>query len=153
MTPPRIVLGIDPGTTESAWVLWDGSRVLKGGILQNEDLRYILAGDELKHTHAAVEMVACYGMPVGREVFETCVWIGRFSEYIDAEMVFRRDVKLHLCNSAKAKDANIRQALIDKHGHVGTKNNPGPLYGVKSHLWAALAVAVYWFDQLEARAA
>jgi hypothetical protein len=24
---------------------------------------------------------------------------------------------------------------------------------VKSHLWAALAVAVYWFDQLEARAA
>jgi hypothetical protein len=153
MTLPRIVLGIDPGTTESAWVLWDGSRVQAGKIHANEALRHDLNRGLIPHTHAAVEMVACYGMPVGREVFETCVWIGRFSEYIDAEFVFRRDVKLHLCNSAKAKDANIRQALLDRLGHVGTKGNPGPLYGVKSHLWAALAVAVYWFDQLEARAA
>jgi hypothetical protein len=153
MNPPRIVLGIDPGTTESAWVLWDGSRVLKAGIDSNEVLRFRLNARQHPHTHAAVEMVACYGMPVGREVFETCVWIGRFSEYIDAEFIFRRDVKLHLCNSAKAKDANIRQALLDRLGHVGTKNNPGPLYGIKSHLWAALAVAVYWFDQLESRAA
>jgi len=42
----------------------------------------------------------------------------------------------------KAKDANIRQALIDKLGPVGTKKSPGPLWGVKSHIWSALAVAV-----------
>jgi hypothetical protein len=152
-TEPRIVLAIDPGTEKSAWVLWDGSRVIGAGIDDNEKLRFMLHARSIPHTSAAVEMVACYGMPVGREVFQTCVWIGRFSEHIDAEMVFRRDVKLHLCNSAKAKDANIRQALLDRLGHVGTKGNPGPLYGVKSHLWAALAVAVYWFDSLESRAA
>jgi hypothetical protein len=43
----------------------------------------------------------------------------------------------------RAKDANIRQALIDKLGAVGTKKAPGPLYGISGHLWAALAVADY----------
>jgi hypothetical protein len=43
----------------------------------------------------------------------------------------------------RAKDANIRQALIDKIGPQGTKAQPGPTYGIKSHSWAALAVAVY----------
>ena len=152
-TEARKVLAIDPGTEKSAWVLWDGSRVLKSGIDDNEALRGQLMRRRIAHSHSAIEMVACYGMPVGREVFQTCVWIGRFSEHIDPAFIFRRDVKLHLCNSARAKDANIRQALLDRLGHVGTKNNPGPLYGVKSHLWAALAVAVYWLDHLESRSA
>jgi hypothetical protein len=91
-------------------------------------------------------------MPVGREVFETCVWIGRFQQvWRDPEavkLVYRRDVKLHLCGNSRAKDANIRQALIDKLGPVGTKAAPGPLYGVRSHAWAAVAVAVTAFDTL-----
>jgi hypothetical protein len=95
-------------------------------------------------------MVASYGMPVGREVFETCVWIGRFQQswrYPEAvKLVYRRDVKLHLCGNSRAKDANIRQALIDKLGPVGTKSAPGPLYGVKSHAWAAVAVAVTAYE-------
>ena len=38
--------------------------------------------------------------------------------------------------------ANIRQALLDLIGPQGTKKAPGPTYGVRSHEWAALAVAV-----------
>ena len=57
-------------------------------------------------------------------------------------LVYRKDVKLHLCGSPRAKDPNIRQALLDKLGPVGTKRQPGPCYGVKSHAWAALGVAV-----------
>ncbi len=97
-------------------------------------------------------MIACYGMPVGAETFETCVWIGRFIEAAntDPALVFRKDVKMHLCHTMRAKDANIRQALLDlfpatgggKTPQVGTKKQPGPLFGVKSHAWAALAVAV-----------
>ena len=100
-------------------------------------------------------MVECYGMPVGREVFRTVLWTGRIVEHYKAAgvpvyLVTRRQVKLHLCNSARAKDANVRQAILDRFAgigggkcpQVGTKSHPGPLYGVKSHLWAALGVAL-----------
>jgi hypothetical protein len=101
-------------------------------------------------------MIASYGMAVGASVFETCVWIGRFVQTASVSggnvtRVFRKDVKLHLCNSPRAKDGNVRQALIDRLGPQGTKKAPGPTYGVKSHEWAALAVAVYGWDQLFGR--
>jgi hypothetical protein len=38
--------------------------------------------------------------------------------------------------------------LIDALGEVGTKKNPGPLYGVSGHYWAALGVA-YTASQFE----
>jgi hypothetical protein len=51
----------------------------------------------------------------------------------------------------QAKDANIRQALIDRFGGskeaaIGTIKRQGPLYGVKGHEFAALAVAVTWIE-------
>lgn len=156
-----VIVAIDPGPEESAILgLYDG-RVIEPAILANaevmEHVTRIGGGSYL-----AVEMIASYGMPVGKDVFETCVWIGRFIEaWADdstAHKVYRKDVKLHLCGSPRAKDANIRQALIDRFGPgkevaVGKKANPGPLYGIKSHLWAALAVAVTFHDQRANKAA
>jgi hypothetical protein len=57
----------------------------------------------------------------------------------------RRVVKLALCGDSRAKDANIRQALIDRFGGsaaVGRKAAPGPLYGIHRDVWSALAIAV-----------
>lgn len=137
------ILAIDPGTTESGWCLLEDKRVRQSGVLANTVVRGLYA---MQHDVLAIEMVASYGMPVGREVFETCVWVGRFQQAWrspDAvRLIYRRDVKLHLCGQPRAKDPHIRQALIDKLGPVGTKKHPGPLYGVKSHAWAAVAVAV-----------
>lgn len=142
-----MILAIDPGPVRSGWVVFGDGRVHSCGVLQNDDLiRKVRAceADEL-----AIEMVASYGMPVGREVFETCVWIGRFVEAWpgDSRFVYRRDVKLELCGTARAKDPNVRAALIDRFGPgrsvaIGTKQNRGPLYGVTGDAWAALAVAV-----------
>lgn len=141
------ILAIDPGTTESAFLVWEGGRVTYSGMRSNEQLRYDLQTDGalMELDECAIEMVASYGMPVGREVFETCVWIGRFIECCQVKpiLVYRKDVKNHLCGTYKAKDGNIRQALIDKLGAPGTKMKPGPTYGVTGHLWAALAVACY----------
>lgn len=143
----EVVLAIDPGTTQSAWVRWDGQRILEAGIDDNEHCLgfWQSAG---KHEHLAVEMIASYGMPVGREIFETCVWIGRFIQAWDGpySLVYRKDVKLELCDSPRANDATIRQALIDRVGPQGKKATPGPTYGIKADMWAALGVAVTWWD-------
>lgn len=148
------VVAIDPGTTQSGWVIYSGGRVHDSGVMPNGDMVTWLAARADNGARLAIEMIASYGMAVGREVFETCVWIGRFKQAWhtpDAvQLVYRKDVKLHLCGTTKAKDPNIRQALIDlfpatgggKTPQIGTKGQPGPLYGVSSHAWPALAVAI-----------
>jgi hypothetical protein len=150
-----IILAIDPGTDQSGWVEYnaEAQRVLDCGVMGNAELVASIERPNRVNS-MAVEMIASYGMAVGREVFETCVWIGRFVQaYRDPDavrLVYRRDVKLHICGSPNAKDPNIRQALLDmfprtgggKNPQIGTKSQPGPLYGVSSHAWAALAVAV-----------
>lgn len=149
----KAIFAIDPGPTQSGWVVYDSGRVVEGGVMLNEEmLTYLECQTRL--CKLAIEMIASYGMAVGKEVFETCVWIGRFQQAWHApekvQKVYRRDVKLHLCGTSKAKDANIRQALIDlypatgggKCPQIGTKGQPGPLYGVSTHVWPALAVAV-----------
>jgi len=144
------ILAIDPGTEQSGFVVWDGT-VVEAGFIDNQSLRHRLTERSFGGASiCAIEMIASYGMPVGREVFETCVWIGRFVERVGmpAHLVYRKDIKIHLCGTAKAKDGNIRQALIDKHGKQGTKKEPGPTYGVSGHLWAALAVADFASDTL-----
>lgn len=148
-----MILAIDPGTTQSGWCYLESDRrVNSSGVSPNSQIlnAISLAGILATADILAIEMVASYGMPVGREVFETVRWIGRFQQaWRDPEavrLVYRRDVKLHLCGSMKAKDANVWQSLLDKLGPVGTKKAPGPLYGVKSHARSALAVAVCALD-------
>ncbi|WP_216638788.1 hypothetical protein [Achromobacter ruhlandii] len=148
------IYGIDPGPEESGWCVYlpEHHRVLSCGVKKNEDLLSYL--QVVDHTRIAIEMIASYGMPVGKEVFETCVWIGRFiqaiSEFRTAELVYRKDVKMHLCGTTQAKDSNVRQAILDRFPRtgggatpqIGTKAKPGPLYGVSSHAWPAIGVAL-----------
>jgi hypothetical protein len=137
------MIALDPGTTHTAFVQFDSGLIIDHGHLPNAEIRQILIGRE--YTSVACEMIASYGMAVGASTFETCVWIGRFIEVARCEvrLCYRKDVKMYLCGSMRAKDGNIRQRLIDIFGPQGTKKNPGGTYGIKSHTWAALAVAVY----------
>lgn len=152
------LLAIDPGNTESAYVLMDGYKPLKFGKVQNAELLQIIREDASWQADAvAIERVASYGMPVGREVFETCEWVGRYSLAADTEglpvdYVYRADVKLNLCGSSRAKDGNVRQALIDRFAQhdmkngKGTKGNKDWFYGFRADVWAAYAVGVTWLD-------
>ena len=142
------MLALDPGPKETGYVLMflPDRKISESGVMPNQQMRTYLQNETFPAMKIAVEMIASYGMAVGAEVFETCLWIGRFMEATgypeNVRLVYRKDVKMHLCGTPRAKDANIRQALIDKLGPAGTKKAPGPTYGVKSHAWAALAVAV-----------
>ena len=158
------ILAIDPGNTESGYALIDPAtcKPIEVGKIPNEALLDQLcdwigsAGDV---DHVAIEMVASYGMPVGSDVFETCVWIGRFRQIVadtpfgvTCDLVYRKNVKLHLCHTTKAKDANITQALIDRFASgepnrgKGTKADPGWFYGFKADIWQAYALAVLTAD-------
>lgn len=158
------ILAIDPGNTASGWCVIDDQtcRPLRFGKTNNVTLLANLrdAADD-EWDLAAIEMVASYGMAVGAEVFETCVWIGRFDEAIrtGARLIKRLPVKTHHCHSAKATDANIRQALVDRFAHgqpnhgKGTKAQPGWFHGFAADIWAAYALAVYAADTITQDAA
>ncbi len=67
----------------------------------------------------SIEMVASYGMPVGKSVFETCVWIGRFMEAFKGDKIYRTtfpEIKLHFCHSPRAKESAVKYAIIDTFG-------------------------------------
>jgi len=153
------ILAVDPGNTESAFVLMDKvtQHADEFGKIGNEDLRDRLRRYRVKTKTMAIEMIASYGMPVGREVFDTCVWIGRFLETWEslggtAALVYRKDEKMQICGSPRANDATIRQALIDRYAYnvpnkgKGTKSDPGWFYGFKADIWQAYAVGVTYLD-------
>lgn len=143
------LLAIDPGNTESALLVYDTEKGVPVEWVKCPNEECLLQIDCIDADVLAVEMIASYGMAVGASVFETCVWIGRFVERwsgAEPELVFRREAKMHLCGSMRAKDANIRQALIDRYGGkemaIGKKATPGHLYGLSGDCWSALAIAV-----------
>lgn len=168
-----ITLGLDPGPLESAYVLLaeDGKTILAHEDLVNDGMIEYISNSfplfqEMGGMEIACEMVQHYGsgMPVGAEIFQTVLWVGRFQQKaaeIGAPffLIFRPHVKQHLCHTVAATDANIRQALIDLIGPVRQmelvkkynrkgqwqmvkKLTKGPLDGIHDHQWAALAVAV-----------
>lgn len=153
----KTYIGIDPGPKESAFVVIEPSPVKseiviieKGKVSNSVLLAWCnrWAGSQIRKEADQVcglEMIASYGMPVGEEVFETCVVIGQILENIkpiETQRIKRLEVKKHLCHDSRAKDTNIHQVLVDRYGKPGTKKNPGITYGMAGDMWAALAVAV-----------
>lgn len=154
------ILAIDPGDQESAYCLIDAGtrRPLEFAKEPNAEVLDGIRLNSWQQDVTAIEMVAAYGMAVGANVFETCVWIGRFYQaltvHVDEPLLVKRQpVKVHHCHSARAKDANVRQALIDRfgagasNGGKGTKTAPGWFYGFAADVWSAYAIAVFIADQ------
>lgn len=148
-----MIYAIDPGETQSAWVKYDEDAgiPLSFGIDSNEDMLDILSRwNSPHHSHdiLVIEQIKGYGMPLGDTTINTVFWSGRFAEAYGWEfrLIPRSTVRAHLCHSSKAKDGNVRQAIIDRFGGkkeaIGTKKNPGPLYGIKADAWQALALAI-----------
>lgn len=149
------VLSLDPGDTQTGYCFidTDSLRPLKFGKEDNPCVLRIVQAET--YDLLVVERVASYGMAVGRNVFETCEWVGRFSQASHAPVgyIYRQDEKLHICHDSRAKDANIRRALIDrfaqhdlKNGR-GTKKKPDWFYGFKKDVWAAYAAGITYIEK------
>ena len=100
----------------------------------------------------AIERVQSYGIAgasllrtaeVGGRLYQQATWKG-----LQPTWLYRREILRALDVTGKGnRDSLVRERLIEMHGGdaktaKGTKKNPGPLFGVSSHAWAALAVAV-----------
>jgi hypothetical protein len=152
------VLAIDPGPIKSAIIhvdrLPDGYMRIRQdfGKFENDKVLEMIWNEDNPKTEVIIEMIQGYGMKVGTEVFETCVWIGRFWQTaipnaMPVIRIGRKDIKEHICDNHRAADTDVRAALIARFGPPGTKKNPGMLYGIKADIWAALAVAVTHLDR------
>jgi len=150
-----VILAIDPGNIDSGYcMMCDNHHPILHGKKENNELL-----DTTKYWDydvLVIEMVASYGMAVGATVFDTCVWIGRFIQEaerrgIPFHLVYRKEEKMNLCGRANAKDANIRQALIDRFAKTasgkGTRKEPDFFYGFAADAWMAFAVGVTWIDK------
>ena len=152
-----IILGIDPGPTHCGVVLYDTeARRVKQSYKNNtvaDALRQIEHRASARMIDlVAIERVQSYGI-AGASLLRTAEVGGMLHrcagrEGLEVAWLFRREVLRGLDVTGKGnRDSLVRQRLIEMHGGdrvsaVGTKKKPGPLYGVASHAWAALAVAV-----------
>lgn len=160
-----MILAIDPGSEQSAAVILNeaGVPVEFWKEPNDETIRRVRAiSTAFGDWHLAIEMAESFGAKVWSQVFTTVLWTGRiveawvFNGGHPHTLVTRREVKNHLTGSAKAKDGQIRNCLIEKFGGVsaiGKKRTPGPLYGISADVWQALAVGVTWRETYAKRAA
>jgi hypothetical protein len=154
------LIAIDPGPRMSRVCVIDSDtyKPIIAGKIENPSV-YETVAPVAGGSNVVIEMVAHYGtgMPAGRDVFDTCVWIGRFYETFAGRgstvtTLPRKTVKMHLCGSMRAKDSNIRQSLVDRFAPgernygKGTKAKPGFFYGFAADAWQAYALGVTYLD-------
>lgn len=155
-----MILAIDPGNVYSGWCVLNIATYepVAFGKEDNEKVIERMQAWSEEADTAVIERLQSYGMPVGRDVLETCEWVGRFTQVASdlgyrCDYVYRNEEKLAICHSTRANDTTIRQALVDRfaygtknHGK-GTKEEPGWFYGFRADVWQAYAVGVTWLDR------
>jgi hypothetical protein len=149
------ILAIDPGYRQSAYVVFGDGRIHAHAITANDQLlAQLVAMNSFIETVMVLEEMQLFGgFNVGKEIFDSVFWSGRFAQAWHPrpfERLLRSKVRGHL-GATKGGDAAVRQALIARFGPykedaIGTKRQPGPLYSIKADAWSALAIAVTWHD-------
>ena len=133
----EIYIAIDPGNEQTGWVvaLKDNSKL----IYKNKDnntvlykkISYFLKNENV--IKVGIEYPSSYGMPVNQTLLDTCTIIGILiqiclSNNIKVELIFRKSVKMFLCNSVRAKDAEVNSRVREYVGEDYTQKNPNEYY-------------------------
>ena len=150
-------MGIDPGTRESAYVIWNGQEITDMGKVSNKFMLSVIEDHAPDPSiHCGMEMVKSFGpdMPVGDSIFLTVFWLGRFFERWQAHggpkptMIYRQEVKKHFKLGRKISDTLLRHRIIRMFdGDPDKKIIPAELKGVSGDCWSALGIAITLLDQ------
>lgn len=155
-----LILGIDPGPETSGVVVvtneypprikcaWTSLPVDKISIPPDA-------------TYTVIEWLSSYGTIVGEKTFKTALVAGQIKERSEARDIpvylLKRPEAAHILTGHRgAKDKQTKAAIREIYHDAGMadgggadptrgiKKQPGPLYGVSSHAWDALAVVISW---------
>lgn len=151
------IFAIDPGNVYSAYCVMDSEyHFYEFAKEENQTVMKRMLELLPEVDGVVIEKISNMGMPAGETLFVTAEWIGRYSQEAEKKVpvsyIYRRDEKLYICGSPRAKDANIRAALIerfavkDKANGRGTKKDPDVFYGVKADMWSAICIGTTFFD-------
>jgi len=175
-----LTLSIDPGTKQSAYTLIrEDYSIVSAAKSPNEDVLNLIHQGEFDalavecmeprfHAPGAGKNM---GLRIGDEVYETCIWIGRFMEATYAQgkpvfRVFRSEERARLIPTKKnglppltgkvgeSGDSKMRAALIarfarhDKVNGKGRAANKDFFYGFRADMWNAFAVGVVHLDKM-----
>jgi len=136
----RLILGIDPGTTESGICLieekgFDRPNIVRSEKVPNAEIR------DLSKAIIGVFALQCSGLEVviegmanqsrvfGQSSIETCYFIGKLLEYYDVRKIPVTLYKRHeygrfFVNNGVLNDASLRAALETIWGPSAKKNDP-----------------------------
>lgn len=145
------ILGVDPGTVETAYCLIDSDYkiVLADKVVNESFISCCIQSGNM--VHLTIESMQSYGMSVGREVFETAYQIGRIIQRakdcgLSYTLYPRPEYAKAICGTQKISDSILRQSLLLRFG--GDKKGE-PLFQLKgnSDKRSAFAIAAYHLDK------
>jgi len=137
MSKKEVVIGFDPGNECTGWCVWDVKDKIflyKHKILNGDVIQKIEVFDKKYNiVKVGIEYPSSYGMPVGQTLFDTCTFVGILaqifkSKNIPCELIFRKSVKMFLCNSVRADDSIVNSRVREYLGEDNTKKKPNPIY-------------------------
>jgi len=162
----KIIIGVDPGPTSSGQVVVDGAIFPPIVLESNDEIEEKdLLITKYKAKIVVSEWIVSYSSAIGFSVLDTARLVGRIEERagvkgMEFHKLTRPQVGLELTGKSTPKKAQVNEAIRElyremkpdslgggKNAVVGTKKHPGPLYGIKSHAWDALAVVIAWMSK------
>ena len=161
----RLILGIDPGTTESGICLIEAKgfnrpNIVRAEKIANNDIREIIWAKVEKQDadlQVVIEGMANQSRAFGQSSIETCYFIGRIMEFCDGldtnipvTLYKRHEYGRFFVNNGLLKDATLRAALETIYGPSAKKTDP--LYALRgaSDKRSAFALAKYHEHRLAA---
>lgn len=151
------ILAIDPGSTESGWLILNDGVIQNFGKHLNENMitNFSCYGEGIDIT--VIEEIKGFGRIASKYEFEAAFWSGRFYQKANGsvKLVSRPEIRKHWLGKRNGNDAMVREALINHFGgpvKIPTKGKaknpfklepPEVLRGITKDCWSALAIALY----------
>jgi hypothetical protein len=137
MSKKNVIICFDPGNDLTGWCVYSVEDKVLFYKNKEDNLKVIEKFKEFFQKYnilqVGIEYPSSYGMSVGQSLYDTCTFVGILIQIskdnnINPELVFRKSVKMFLCNSVRAKDAEVNLRVREYFGEDNTIKSPNVFY-------------------------